>query len=96
MPPTLETRSYCSIYVFGNHICVVNVEELLTISDYGRITTFEQVISRPNDQKLIVVNLQYLRWVEKKLELNYAVLNIIVLLCNWVKTNCGGNSVTIK
>jgi hypothetical protein len=70
MPPTLEARSYCSIYAFGNHICVDNVEEHLTTSYYGIITTFEQVISRPNDQKLVVANLQYLRWVEKKLKLN--------------------------
>ncbi len=95
MPPTLEARSYCSIYVFGNHNCVVNVDEHLT-SYYGIITTFEQVISRPNDQKLIVANLQYLGWVEKFLELNYGILNIVMLLCNWVKKNCNENNVTIK
>jgi hypothetical protein len=96
MPPTLEARSYCSIYAFGNHICVDNVEEHLTTSYYGIITTFEQVISRPNDQKLVVANLHYLGWVEIFLKLNYGILNIVMLLCNWVKTNCSGNSVTIK
>jgi hypothetical protein len=64
IPPTLEARSYCSIYVFGNHIYVVNVEEHLTTSDYGIMTTFEQVISRSNDQRLNVANLSYLGWVE--------------------------------
>lgn len=31
--------------------------------------------------------MEYTRWVEEILELNYGILNIVVLLCNWVKTN---------
>jgi len=34
--------------------------------------------------------------LKKILELNYVVLNIVVLLCNGVKTNYGGNSATMK
>jgi hypothetical protein len=29
------------MYAFGNHICVVSVEENLTTSDSGVVTTFE-------------------------------------------------------
>jgi hypothetical protein len=36
----------------------------------------------------ILVKLEYVGWVEKILALNYGVLNIVVLLCNWVKENC--------
>jgi hypothetical protein len=50
MSPMLETKSYCSMYAFGNHIRVVSVEEHLTISDSGATTTFEHVcVLGPND-----------------------------------------------
>jgi hypothetical protein len=50
----------------------------------------------PNDQKPILAKLEYVGWVEEILELNYGVLNTMVLLCNWVKTNYNGNRTTIK
>ncbi len=83
MSPTLEARSYHSMYAFGNHIHVVSVKEHLTISDNGITTTFEWMcVWRPNDQRPIVANLEYVGWVKGILELNYGVLNIAVLLCN--------------
>jgi hypothetical protein len=42
MPPTLEARSYQSMYAFGNHIHVVNAEKGLTTCDNGVAATFEQ------------------------------------------------------
>jgi len=85
------------MYVFGNHICVVNVEEHLTINDSGITTTFEQVcVLGPNDQRPIVANLEYLGWVEEILELNYGVLNTMVLLCNWVKANYSESNGIVK
>jgi len=54
------------MYVYGNHICVVNVEEHLTTSDYGVMVTFEQeCILGPNDQKPILTKLEYVGWVEE-------------------------------
>jgi hypothetical protein len=44
----------------------------------------------------VLAKLEYIRWVEKSLELNYGVLKIVVLLCNWVKVNYSGNSATMK
>jgi hypothetical protein len=44
----------------------------------------------------MLAKLEYISWVEKSLELNYRVLKIVVLLCNWVKLNYSGNSATMK
>jgi hypothetical protein len=97
MPPTLEARSYRTMFVFGNHICVSNVEKHLTTFDSGVATTFEwECRLGPNDWRLILAKLEYVGWVEEILELNYGVLKTMVLLCNWVKTNYNGNRTTIK
>jgi hypothetical protein len=69
------------MYVFGNHIHVASVEEHLTTRDNGLVATFEQAyVLGPNDQRLVIA--RYVGWVEEILELNYGVLNIVVLLCN--------------
>jgi hypothetical protein len=97
MPPTLATRSYHLIYALGNHIKVSSVEEHLKTLDSGVVATFEhECISRPNDQILMLGKLKYVGWVEEILELNYGILKIVVLLCNWVKLNYSRNSVTMK
>jgi hypothetical protein len=41
MSPMLKTRSYQSMYAFGNHIQVVSAKEHFTTSDSGVATTFE-------------------------------------------------------
>jgi hypothetical protein len=71
------------MYAFGNHIHVAGVEQHLTTCDNGVVATFEQsYVSRLNDQKPVFTKLEYVGWVEEILELNYGVLNIVVLLCN--------------
>ncbi len=70
MSPTLQSKSYWSIYAFGNHIHVVNVEDHLTTSDSDIATTFEQAcISEPNVQRAVVANLEYVGWVKEILEI---------------------------
>ncbi len=59
---------------------------LKNTSQNVRVVTFEQkFVSIPNDYKLVLAKLEYVGWVEEILRLNYRVLNIVVLLCNWVK-----------
>ncbi len=83
------------MFVFGNHIHVASVEEHLTTRDNGVVATFEQAyVLGPNDQRLVIT--KYVRWVEEILELNYGVLNIVVLLCNQVKVNYNGSSAIVK
>lgn len=83
MPPTLKAMSYWTIYAYGNFICVANAKKHLTINDYGVVATFEQeCVLGSNDQRPIIAKLEYVGWVEEILELNYGVLNIVVLLCN--------------
>jgi hypothetical protein len=98
MPPTLEDRSYQTMWAFRNHNHVSSVEVHLTTQDNGTITSiFEQeCVSGPNDQKPMVAKLEYVGWVEEILELNYGILNFVVLLCNWMKTNYIGSSATMK
>jgi len=93
----LEAKSYRSMYAFENHICVVNAKEHLTTNDNGITAMFEQVcVSRPNDQRPILAHLECVGWVEEILELNNGVLNIVVLLCNWVKANYSKSNATVK
>jgi hypothetical protein len=83
--------------MLGNHICVLSAEKHLTTSDCGVATTFEQeCILGWNDQRPILAKLEYVGWAEKIFELNYGVLNTVVLLCNWVKANYNGSNATIK
>ncbi len=83
MPPTLEARLYQTMFAFGNHIRVSNVEEHLTTFDSGVAATFEwECRLGPNDRRPILAKLEYVGWVEEILELNYSVLRIMVLLCN--------------
>jgi len=66
MQPTLETTSYCAMYVFRNHLHVSSGEEHLTTSDNGIAISFEQEgVSGPNDQRPILAKLEYVGWVEK-------------------------------
>ncbi len=97
MPPTLEAMSYQTMHAYGNHIRAASVKEHLTISDYGIMATFEEeYILGPNDQIPILAKLEYVGWVKEILELNYGVLNTIILLCNWVKANYTRSSATFK
>ncbi len=60
----------------------------MTTCDRGVMTRFEhECVLGPNDQCPIFVKLEYVGWVEEILAINYGVLNIVVLLCNWVKAN---------
>jgi hypothetical protein len=84
------------MFVFGNHICASSVEDHLTTFDSGVATTFEwECRLGPNDRRPIIAKLEYVGWVEEILELNYGVLKIVVLLCNWVKANYNGSNATI-
>jgi len=97
MPPTLEAKLYRSMYAYKNHIHVASAEEHLTTCDNGIATTFGQrCVLGPNDRRPIIARLEYVGCTEKILELNYGVLKIIVLLCNWVKTNYNKSNATIK
>ncbi len=44
----------------------------------------------------MVAKLEYVVGVEEILELNYGILNFVVLLCNWVKANYVGSSAMVK
>jgi hypothetical protein len=97
MPSTLKATAYRTMYAFKNHIHVCSVKKHLTTNDNCVVDIFEQeCISRPNDLKPIFVKLEYVRWVDKILELNSSVLNIVVLFNNWVKIIYVGSSTTIK
>jgi hypothetical protein len=56
----------------------------------------EECVLGPNDENPILAKLEYVGWVEEILEFNYRVLKLVVLFCNWVKSNYIGSSATIK
>ncbi len=97
MLPTLEATTCCAMYAFGNHLCVSSGEEHLMTRDNAIAAMFQQeCVSRPNDQRPILVKLEYVGWTKKILELNYGVLNTIVFFCNWVNANYTWSSATVK
>jgi hypothetical protein len=55
-----------------------------------------ECILRPNNQRSIFAKLEYVKWVEKILKLNYGILDIVVLFCTWVKANNNGMNRIIK
>jgi len=50
----------------------------------------------PNDENPFFAKFEYVGWVEVILELNYGVLKMVVLFCNWVKPNYTWNNVIVK
>jgi len=97
MPPTLKATTYRTMYALKNHIHVCSAKKHLTTNDNCVVDIFEhECISRPNDLKPIFVKLEYVRWVDKILELNSSVLNIVVLFNNCFKIIYVGSSATIK
>jgi hypothetical protein len=97
MPPTLEATTYRAMYAFGNHLSVSSGEKHLTTRDNGIASMFEQeCVSGPNDQRPILVKLEYENWIEKILELNYGVFNTIIFFYNWAKANYIGSSAIVK
>jgi hypothetical protein len=67
-------------------------QEHLTTFDNGVATTFDhECRSMP-----ILAKLEYVGWVEEILELNYGILKIVVLLCNWLKGNYNRNIEMVK
>jgi hypothetical protein len=68
----------------------------LITHDNGVTIIFEhEYVPGPNKHRSMVAKLEYVEWIEEILKLNYKVLNLI-LLCNWVKTNCIESNATIK
>ncbi len=87
MPPTLEAKNYRVMWVFSNHIRVLGAREHLIMHDNGVTTIFEhECVSRLNYHRLVVAKLECVGWVEEILELNFWVLSLVILFCNWVKS----------
>lgn len=97
MKPTLEAWSYRGMQNFGNHFKVASAKKHLITNDNGVATIFQQeCVLRPIDENPIFAKLEYIGWVEEILELNYMVLKLVVLFCNWVKANYTGSSAIVK
>jgi len=48
------------------------------------------------DRNVVMANVEYVGELHEILELNYAGLCVIVLLCKWVKANYRGNIAIVK
>ena len=70
--PFSQTTLYCSMYAFGNHICVHTAEGILTTVDYVVAATFFQHCqSSVHDTNFKAANLEYVRWMEEILAVDY-------------------------
>jgi hypothetical protein len=64
--------------------------------DFRVAATFTTMCkSSGQDSSPIKVDLEYVRWVEEILELDYGTTCVIVF-CNWVKANYKGTRTTMK
>jgi len=51
---------------------------------------------KAKESKINSCKLEYVGWVEEILKLNYGILKIVVLFCNWVKENYNEMNTTTK
>ncbi len=88
MPPIDQT-----MWVFGNHICFSHVEK--TLNNTWQWCNEQKYVLGPNNQKPFLVKLEYVKYVEKILKLNYRVLNIVVYcVIGWKKIKLENNAIT--
>ena len=97
LPPLDQTKSYRSMYAFGNHICVRSAHAQLTTMDSGVAITFRQLCrSGLKDTNPKATELEYVGWVEKILAVDYGHFEVVVVHCNWVITNTKEDGATMK
>jgi len=74
MLPTLKATTFRAMYAFGNHLCVSSGEEHLITRDSSIVAMFEQeCVLGSNYQRPILIKLEYVGWIEERLELHYRV-----------------------
>ena len=97
MPPLRYAKSYKSMYAYGNHIRVRNVESNMHMCDSGVVATFLQACHASNNsQNVRTTNLEYIGWVEKIIGVDYGEFELIVLYCTCVRANLRGAGATMK
>jgi hypothetical protein len=97
MPPSRNTKSYKSMYAYGNHIRVRSVESNMNTCDSGVAATFMQACHASNNSRNIwTKNLEYIGWVEEIIGIDYGEFELIVLYCTWVRANIQGVGATMK
>ena len=97
LPPFSHIILYRSMYAFGNHICVHTTEGSLTTVDSAVVATFSQHCqSSVHDMNFKAANLEYVRWMEEILAVDYGRFVLVVLYCNWMMTIMVGNNATMK
>ena len=97
MPPSRNTKSYKSMYAYGNHIQVRSVESNMNTCDSGVAATFLQVCRASNSSRNVrTLNLEYIGWVEELIGVDYGEFELIILYCTWVRANLRGVGATMK
>ena len=96
--PSLEARSFRSMYSYGYHFRVKSGETSSTSTcDLGVAAVFRQPCrSGRRDQHVVNADLEYIGQIVEILELNYGRYYIVILVCDWVKANYRGRNATIK
>lgn len=71
LPPTLKT-TYQEMYTYENH--VKNVKINLVTMDFGMVATFTTMCNSIGQENMpIKANLEYVRWIQDILELDYGM-----------------------
>jgi hypothetical protein len=83
------------MYAYGNHIREKSAKTNLVTMDFGVAATFT-TMCKPSGQDYspIKAYLEYVGWIEEKLELDYGTTCVIVLF--WVKANYKGTRAIMK
>ena len=97
MPPSRNAKSYKSMYAYGNHIRVRNIESNMNTCDSGVAAIFLQACRVSNDdQNVRTTNLEYIGWMEEIIGVDYGEFEFIVLYCTWMRANLRGAGATMK
>ena len=95
--PLPIASTYKAMYAYGNHYRVRSSEQARKTSDSGVATTFKQVCRNGmRDNNQVQADVEYVGHIEEILELNYRRHCLVVLVCDFVKSNYSGDTATIK
>jgi hypothetical protein len=95
--PSLDAKSYRSMYAYGKHICVQGAKADFSTCNNGVAATFSQSyrVSR-KDQNQREENLEYVGWVEEIIGVDYGKFELLLMYCKWVQANWNEAQATMK
>jgi len=96
--PSLQARSFKSMYAYGFHFRVKSAERSTKSTfDSGVAVDFRQPCqSGRQDQNVVNADLEYIGQILEILEVDYDGHYVVLLVCDWMKANYRCRNATVK